>query len=700
MDSRCAQILVQLRNSGVPITVKQLSADLHVSQRTVSYDLKKIDQFLISEKLPKLVRTKAGISTNFTARHLPILNYTLLRMDNYQYVLAPEERKQYILADLIANRNYTTIQQLAAELCVSRNTIMSDLKEIREYLSPFNIFIDSKKHEGVRIVGEEKKIRRILFSIISEHFQQETMVQDIQNQVVNHKELGLEKKFLNIFTDIDIHFIEKCIQAAEHELNLLFSDTAYSGIVLHIAMAIKRIQGGKDITISANELETLSKTREFSVASSIAGMLGKQFHLEIPMDEIGYITVHLLGASSIQNGNGPSNPKYEILTQSIIGSMSRLLGNDLSGDRILYQGLIDHIGPVLYRLQHDTQLRNPLMKEIRENYQELLTKMQAALAPVEKFTGGKVTHDEAGYFVLHIAAALERKKQAIIQKTANVLVICSTGIGSSQILSTRLQMIFNVHIVACIGIHRANDFLSRHPVDLVVSTIPASHLGVETIIVNPLLKEKDIHKLRPFLKPKRIREDKQIYLKIMDVVTQNCRIIDENKLRRELKEVLDQPHEKEGKVLMLKEILTKDVIQTQVRVSDWEDAIRQCGRLLVRSDIADESYVDAMVQSVKTIGPYIVVAPGIAMPHARPEAGAKKTGFSLMTLSHPVPFGNKENDPVVIVVCICSADHTSHIKALSELVNLFGDEQNVQKIKSAATPEEVVNIIQNSSNII
>jgi mannitol/fructose-specific phosphotransferase system IIA component (Ntr-type) len=108
--------------------------------------------------------------------------------------------------------------------------------------------------------------------------------------------------------------------------------------------------------------------------------------------------------------------------------------------------------------------------------------------------------------------------------------------------------------------------------------------------------------------------------------------------------------------------------------------------------------VDAMVNSVKNIGPYIVIAPGIAMPHARPESGSNKVGMSLITLKNPVNFGNKENDPVKIVVCLCAIDHVTHLKALSELVEMLGDDENVKIISSSTDVNEVLGMIRRSSD--
>jgi len=141
-------------------------------------------------------------------------------------------------------------------------------------------------------------------------------------------------------------------------------------------------------------------------------------------------------------------------------------------------------------------------------------------------------------------------------------------------------------------------------------------------------------------------------------------------------------------------LLTNATVRVNVEVKNWEDAIRKGGELLTQDGAAEQSYVDAMVDSVKKFGPYMVIAPGIAMPHARPDAGAKRLGMSLLTLKNPVEFGNKVNDPVYIVVCLAATDHTTHICVMRELVGILADSKKMDKIRSAKNLEEVLCLLQ------
>jgi len=145
---------------------------------------------------------------------------------------------------------------------------------------------------------------------------------------------------------------------------------------------------------------------------------------------------------------------------------------------------------------------------------------------------------------------------------------------------------------------------------------------------------------------------------------------------------------------VLENILTEKAIRLKARAVDWQEAVRMGGELLVNAGFAKPSYIEAMVETVKELGPYSVIAPGIAMPHARPEAGVLKPGLSLVTLENPIEFGNKENDPVDIVVSFCATDNTSHIQMLAELAQLMGSEEAVSTIRNAKEVSEVTQLLK------
>jgi mannitol/fructose-specific phosphotransferase system IIA component (Ntr-type) len=135
--------------------------------------------------------------------------------------------------------------------------------------------------------------------------------------------------------------------------------------------------------------------------------------------------------------------------------------------------------------------------------------------------------------------------------------------------------------------------------------------------------------------------------------------------------------------------LSQHVVLLDAEANSAEEAIRLAGDLLVQAGKVDPEYVDAMVKGYLDIGPYIVLAPGIAIPHARPEHGVKEQCISLVRLNQPVVFGHPTNDPVRLVCAIGGVDNTGHIRMLQALADILGDSQKLQGIMAAASYQEL-----------
>lgn len=148
---------------------------------------------------------------------------------------------------------------------------------------------------------------------------------------------------------------------------------------------------------------------------------------------------------------------------------------------------------------------------------------------------------------------------------------------------------------------------------------------------------------------------------------------------------------------MLKDVLTENLIDLNVRAETWQEAIAAAGTLLVKASIVKQEYVQAMIETVEKLGPYVVIAPGIAVPHARPEDGALKSGISLVRLSAPVVFGHSTNDPVKLVIALAAVDDSSHIKALAQLTSLLDDEHALSVLRETSSREEVMELIKRYS---
>jgi len=145
--------------------------------------------------------------------------------------------------------------------------------------------------------------------------------------------------------------------------------------------------------------------------------------------------------------------------------------------------------------------------------------------------------------------------------------------------------------------------------------------------------------------------------------------------------------------LTLLDLLTKDTIITKASVHDWKEAIQKSGEVLVKAGSVEPRYIPAMIKFKEEFGPYIVIAPGIAIPHARPEDGVKRPCLCLMTLREPVEFGSERNDPVDLVIAFGAVDNKQHLTALAQLARLLSNQEKVKKIREARMTEEILEIL-------
>jgi len=146
--------------------------------------------------------------------------------------------------------------------------------------------------------------------------------------------------------------------------------------------------------------------------------------------------------------------------------------------------------------------------------------------------------------------------------------------------------------------------------------------------------------------------------------------------------------------LRLSSLINEDTIRLRYPAEDWIDAVRAAGELLVvRGKILD-GYVEAMIETVKELGAYIVIAPGVAMPHARPEDGVLDDAIGLVTLRQPIRFGNPENDPVSLVLALAVTDKERHIDALATLTEMLGRPGTVDSLVRSDSKAQVIQAVR------
>lgn len=145
---------------------------------------------------------------------------------------------------------------------------------------------------------------------------------------------------------------------------------------------------------------------------------------------------------------------------------------------------------------------------------------------------------------------------------------------------------------------------------------------------------------------------------------------------------------------MINQLINENMVEINLRVDNWEEAVENVGSLLENSGKTNGKYTEAMINTVKEIGAYIVLSEGVAMPHARPECGVIEEGIAILSLEEPVAFGNEEYDPVKLIIGICALNHDSHINLLKEIMNILEDEELIEKVNECKDKSQLLNLIK------
>jgi PTS system ascorbate-specific IIA component len=141
--------------------------------------------------------------------------------------------------------------------------------------------------------------------------------------------------------------------------------------------------------------------------------------------------------------------------------------------------------------------------------------------------------------------------------------------------------------------------------------------------------------------------------------------------------------------VLVNKALGEGSILLQQSAVDWRECFQLAGNALVASRRVTESYIEEMIQAFEELGPYMVIAPGIALAHARPSAAVLETGLSIVTLKEPVAFGSANNDPVRLVIGLAAVDHDSHIDLMAALSELLMNETKVNILLQTDKEAEV-----------
>lgn len=477
------------------LTSQTLAHKLKVSNKTARKYLELLDTSL---KTTTFATIEAKRGSGYRLQIIDEANFAKFYLQEVKQkditaIKEASDRQDYILNRLLFEQEASYVDDLASELFVSRSTLSKDLAEIKKSLEPYQIKLESKCHRGIYLVGNEKNIRRFII----EYFFKDRL----QGNLFAFSEYSnlLEGVMVD---EIVLSVLEECRKA-----KLKLSDLAIYNLVLHLGLAIKRIQNGFVMDLQT-PLELGPSLLEYQTAVKILERLEAKMHLKFADKEAEFVALHLKseqGTAQILQQTKLTKNEIEIQLIQVLQVLDQELELELAQDQILLDGLMLHFIPLLARLQQCESLENPLLVEIKAKHPEILALTIKYFSQMPLFEQYHMTEDEWAYLALHVIAALERHYNA---QKARVLVICATGQGSAQMIKNRLEHEFGakLNIQSVISYYEFAKYDLRN-IDLVISALNLGNMvfNIPVVQVSVFLSEEDIRHINYFLEKQKLR---------------------------------------------------------------------------------------------------------------------------------------------------------------------------------------------------
>ena len=469
-------------------TVSSIALYLNVSVRTIHRDLKAIEKLLDQFQLKLIRATNDGLSIE--GKNEQIFQLIQQLMVSKPTDQTPQERKLQLLNVLLEKEESFKIQSLASQLGVSMTTLTAYLDELAEWLTRFHIRLTRKRGVGVQVDGLETDKRKALSDYFILFFDEELI------EVLFSAETGnyADGEILNYLSFTYLLEIDRLVSSTINKGKSRLSDYDYIRLIVHICITMQRTEKNPLSDVGEELPNELKK--EYSLIEQVCKELERKFSISFTKNDLCLLAVILRG-SKLQEAEAIQYDRVMLgnRIRNVIHDVSTEIQVDLRNDFSLYQGLLAHMVPSIFRLEHKMGLSNPLTEDIRAKYPDLFVAVSKSLK--KEFTHIEFPDDDIAFIVLHFGSALVVREKELNFKA---LIVCPTGIGTSKMLASRIKQEFiEIGPIDIKSIKEISE-VDLRPYDLIISTVKLPYFKLDYILVTPLLKAKDIEAIQKFLK--------------------------------------------------------------------------------------------------------------------------------------------------------------------------------------------------------
>lgn len=613
LSTREKEIIEMLiKYHGQYVTIYDIAQHLAVSSRTIHRELKSIESFINTFNI-KLERvTKKGIQLDADEHAVTSLKNVLSQQNTID--LSQEEQKVIILYALIQAKEPIKQYGLAHEIGVSTQTLTKLLDELDIELDQYQLKLQKKRGEGIHLNGAESKKRELLSQLMVNNLNSTSVYSVIENhfvyQSINQSQLAM--------VDMDKIFqVERILMDHLDQLPYSLTESSYLTLTVHIVLSIDRMLNGEYVALNNDIYNNVKDSFEHKVAAALALHLEHIYGVQFNQAEVTFITIHLRGAKRKESVEVFKDNKDEARIDQLIHSVAKYSQQDFKDWDTLSEGLKLHLIPAINRLNANIETYNPLTEMIKHKYPRLFESVHRGLSHI--WPDFNFPDSEIAFIVLHFGGAIQNQGSPFY----SVLVVCSSGIGTSRLLATRLQQTFSeIQKTTQASVGDLNE-LDPTQFDAIITTVDLD-ITTPYITVNPLLPDSDINHVAAFLNMQKDVQPSDT----LDYTHQN----------------IPDPEAKLSYIRKGLELIDSVYID-YISVSNWTTYLTET--LLSHQIITDgQSFAELIKHHMDTQG-FVLEPYPIAIPHLKNEIIQQP--FILITiLNEPIMLKSNQNDDLSV----------------------------------------------------
>jgi transcriptional antiterminator/mannitol/fructose-specific phosphotransferase system IIA component (Ntr-type) len=659
-------------------SLARIEKDLQDKKISPKEQIHFINKYLITNKIPPISidfdgRVKLENKTREYLYHI-LKSSKFINLD----YLSPEVRMSLVILLLLTSSSYYSLQDLADFVDVSKNTLLKDIKIIKERVKGLSVQVEYSRTKGYKIIGTEYNLRKLL-------------VTELKTLLLRDFAIPLLEKKKFIIPN-ELFLLEQRLIKVEKVLKISFTDEQIEHLPIILTLLTKRMKAFNREWVSEIKKFDLENTKELDILKNIFWDL-----TDLSEKDKLYLALQVLSSNMLESALDLSRGEdLQFAVDEFLDVVEQNLAIELIRKKEIKEKLLIHLRPAIYRSWMRLNIQNAIIEQFIKEYSSLFIVISKSVYPLENFAGKPFSKEEIVYLAMHIQAWLyetQEEKEYVF----SAIVVCRNGTSVSKFLLETLKGMFpNFRFLGAFAERSFKKY--EKEVDFIFATVPLN-TPKKLVIVKPILNKEDRLELK---KQIRITIEKDINKKAKELVHYIKKYLNTDDYEKVSTKIVDFYQETTAEPVIEEHLhdteqiyrfTPENILFTKAEM-DWQDALNFALKSMRKRGSITKKYAKRVIELFANDSSRMMIGPSVYLPHAKPSEGVLKEDFSLLICKHSVYMPDGELAKMIVV--IAPEDNNQHVPTLLTLNELFLDEQKSKLLFQATDINEILNLLNES----